>query len=81
MLRNKRSSNLKGNKKMPKVKKVKGETTPRIPSFKPLVCGHEGVVHPDDCRVCTKKVPCEMNWLRCGGHGEHIELDCQKLCT
>ena len=71
---------------MPKTKKaVKEETkrasAPRVHEPKPLVCGHEGVVHPATCRVCTKKVACGFNWLRCGGHGEHIEVDCQKLCT
>lgn len=70
---------------MPRGKKVYGGQRVTKPSFteKKVVCGHEEVVHAVDCKQCwqVEKRFCGKKWYRCGGHGVHIELDCQELCT
>lgn len=72
----------KGSKNKPKVKtRSINQDTGVIE--KPVICGHEEVKHAIDCKQCwqVEKQFCGKRWFRCGGHGEHIELDCQKLCT
>jgi len=49
---------------------------------KPLICGHEEIVHSPICKPChAGKAFCNLKWFRCGGHGEHVESDCQTLCV
>lgn len=49
-------------------KKIKEKIKEKA-EVKPVICGHEEIAHEGE------------KWFRCGGHGEHILADCQKLCV
>lgn len=62
-----------------KVVKKKGSVKVTKQVVKNVICGHEEVAHPESCHA--EGVDCDKMYFRCGGHGEHFEKECQKLCV
>lgn len=68
-------------RKKEELQEIQEEIKETIQTQKVMMCGHEEIPHAVDCKACWEgKRFCGLKWFRCGGHGPHVETDCEKLC-